>query len=237
MSVTQSSSFKKRQEDYFKVSQPHLKAQLNNYTLKQAKRLASGVNLKSTDKILEIGCGSGRFTLPLLSLGYKITGLDFSKELLDELKKEKAKNLNLIRSDIDLVSEKTNQKFNKIIGFFILHHLPDLEKSLLSLKNAATKNATVGFVEPNPFNPLYYPQPFLSKNMSWNEEKGFRKLTPSYLEKTFASTGYKDLKIYRYGFFPPFILNSKIGLQLDNLLENIPIKTFLPFQLITAKIP
>lgn len=193
--------------------------------------------MKANDNILEIGCGAGRFTIPLLSLGLKITGLDLSENLLKTLKKGKHKNLTLLNGDIDEAPRLTKEKFHKIVGFFILHHLPELVNSLESLKKVAKKNTTVCFVEPNPYNLMYYPQIFIYKNMSWDEEKGFVKLTPGFLKKTFKKAGYKDIKVTNYGFLPPFVVSRGPGVQIDNFLEKLPLKTFLPFQLITAKIP
>ena len=236
--MKEASTFKKQQDKYFSFEQPHLRASIDNYTLKMAKRLANQLNLNSTDKVLEIGCGSGRFTLPLnyLNRDLKITGLDFSKKLITELKQLKLSNVKTLQGDVDEVEKLTREKYNKIIGFFILHHLPNLEESLRILRKTTLKNAVVGFIEPNPLNPLFYPQPFLYKNMSWKEEKGFVKLNQKFLRKTFLEAGYKDVRIENFGFLPPFIVSRGPGLNIDNLLEKIPLKTFLPFQLITAKV-
>lgn len=201
-----------------------------------AKRLAFQADLSPQDTILEIGCGAGRFTIPLLTLGLKIHGLDLSKKLLADLKRQRGKNLTLLLGDIDAVEKLTKTRFDKIIGFFILHHLPELTMSLKNLRKVSKKNMSVAFVEPNPFNLMYYPQSFIYKNMSWKEEKGFIRLTPGFLKKTFKEAGYKDIKIVNYGFLPPFIVSRGPGIYLDNFLEKLPIKTFLPFQLITAKI-
>jgi len=239
MKNSETSSYKRQQDQYFSIDQPHLKAANSHYTLKLTKRLASSINLNSHDHILEVGCGSGRFTLPLLhhNSNLKITGVDFSEKLLKELNTLKLRNVKTLLGDIDEINKLTKERFNKIIGFYILHHLPNLEKSLRSLKKVAKGGTQVAFVEPNPLNLLYYPQPFISKNMSWHEEKGFIKLKKKFLEDQFKKAGYKDLKINKFGFFPPFILNRKWGLLLDNSLEKLPVKTFLPFQLITARIP
>ncbi len=232
-------TYKKQQDQYFRIAQPHLKAANSHYTLKLTKRLASSINLNSHDHILEVGCGSGRFTFPLLhqNSNLKITGLDFSEKLLKELNTLKLRNVKTLLGDVDEINKLTKEKFNKIIGFYILHHLPDLENSLKSLRKVTKGGTQVAFVEPNPLNLLYYPQPFISKNMSWHEEKGFMKLKKKFLEEQFKKAGYKDLKIHKFGFFPPFIMNRKWGIILDNTLEKSPIKTFLPFQLITATIP
>lgn len=236
MKTLEPSKFKEKQDQYFSVEQPHLKSTVDHYTLKMAKRLALQANLNPQDTILEIGCGAGRFTIPLLSLGLKIHGLDLSKKLLKDLENLKQKNLVLLEGDLDEIGQLTKVKFNKLIGFFILHHLPQLERSLKSLKKVSQKNSLISFVEPNPLNPMFYPQPFIYKNMSWREEKGFIKLTPSFIKKSFEKAGFEDIKIINFGFLPPFIVSRGPGIYFDNFLEKLPLKTFLPFQLITAKV-
>ena len=41
-------------------------------------------NCNNTGKIIEIGCGTGRILEYLLSLGYELTGVDISQEMLDK---------------------------------------------------------------------------------------------------------------------------------------------------------
>lgn len=40
------------------------------------------------DKILDVGCGTGRHYIPLMQDGYQVTGLDLSQNMLDVLKKK-----------------------------------------------------------------------------------------------------------------------------------------------------
>ncbi|MBY0281940.1 MAG: class I SAM-dependent methyltransferase [Alphaproteobacteria bacterium] len=49
---------------------------------------------KYKDSVLEIGCGTGRITIPIAHIGAKITGLDISAPMLEQATK-KAKNLNI----------------------------------------------------------------------------------------------------------------------------------------------
>jgi len=58
------------------------------------KKLYLSFAKKTGGPILELGCGTGRITIPLLKAGYQVTGIDSSKEMLKRLK-NKASELNL----------------------------------------------------------------------------------------------------------------------------------------------
>ena len=59
--------------------------------------------------ILDIGCGSGRTSIPLVNLGYEVTGVDITPQMIDTAK-EIAKNQNL---DIDYeVGDATKLRFD-----------------------------------------------------------------------------------------------------------------------------
>jgi SAM-dependent methyltransferase len=45
------------------------------------------LGLKGTGRALDIGCGSGFQSIPLAELGYRVTGVDLSKSLLGELRR------------------------------------------------------------------------------------------------------------------------------------------------------
>ncbi len=55
------------------------------------------------EPVLELGCGTGRLTIPLAEVGIRITGLDISEEMLDLaiLKaSERAVNISIVREDM-----------------------------------------------------------------------------------------------------------------------------------------
>jgi len=94
---------------------------------------------KYGEPVLELGCGTGRITIPITMEGHEITGLDISKELL-ERGKEKAEEEDLdiewIRGDMR--DFYLNRKFNLIfVAFNSIHHiltLEDMEKVLKNVK-------------------------------------------------------------------------------------------------------
>lgn len=62
---------------------------------------AHDINLESNGKAIDFGCGSGFQSLALSSLGFRITGVDFNRSLLDELKNRAQNgNIQVIQSDI-----------------------------------------------------------------------------------------------------------------------------------------
>ena len=72
------------------------------YVNRHADKMIELSGIKQTDKILEVGCGMGKFTFPLLKRGFKITGLDLSPFLLQKLLEHNNNlfNIDLICSDI-----------------------------------------------------------------------------------------------------------------------------------------
>jgi|SRR5579872_6854236 len=59
------------------------------------------VSPKKTDVILEIGCGTGRLTIPVSKKCSKITGIDFSEKMLAIAKKKSAGHDNIELRKLD----------------------------------------------------------------------------------------------------------------------------------------
>lgn len=218
---------------YFNTKQEHLTAARSHYTVKLASRLASRLGINPHDAVLEVGAGEGRFTLSLVERGLDITALDFSEYLISKLR---TRDIPCILGDIDEIENLTKKKFDFCIGFFVLHHLTDIVTSLKSIRGVLGENGRIGFIEPNALNAFYYVQPFLSSQMSWDEEKGFRDMRRTYLTSVLEQSGYHDIEFETFGFFPPFVVNTSWGLTVETLLERFPLwRPLLPFLLITAR--
>ena len=70
---------------------------------------------KLNGKVLELGCGTGRITIPLARAGHQVWGLDVSEPMLDvfrEKAKKENKNLQILHGDMR--NFKLNQKFKLI---------------------------------------------------------------------------------------------------------------------------
>ena len=77
--------------------------------------LISRLQIDKNSSILDLACGRGRYSLYLSNIGYKVTGIDISKENISEAKKNKSDKLNYILHDM---RQPLNQKFDLILNLF-----------------------------------------------------------------------------------------------------------------------
>ncbi|HEV8344404.1 MAG TPA: class I SAM-dependent methyltransferase [Candidatus Binatia bacterium] len=240
------SSWIKQQKEYYQTF-PHAHLQFHPesvYAENIADEVLKHTGLSAGKKLLEVGCGSGRFTLHLIRKGLSLTALDLSAEQLDNLRQAsrqfglKTDPLVVQTGDLSTAAELfKGQEFDGIIGFFILHHLEDIRSGLQSLRQILRNGGAMIFIEPNRLNPLFLAQLFFCKDMTWRGEKGTFRHGVSGYRRCFEDSGYTEIGVEKFGFFPPQILDKfPLMLRIEKWLEKVPfVKIFLPFLLITAK--
>jgi ubiquinone/menaquinone biosynthesis C-methylase UbiE len=106
------------------------------YALKQLK-------LKPSDKILDVGCGSGLLFDFFNSKVEMIVGVDISDKLLKKAKNQKTKkNVHLILTDVDHLPIKNNY-FDIIFVFTILQNMPNPVNTLKEIKVKAKNTGKI----------------------------------------------------------------------------------------------
>lgn len=80
---------------------------------------------------LDAGCGTGRYSKFLYSLGYSVTGVDLSEEMLQKARTN-SKQISFIRGDLNELSIK-NGSNDLVISALALTHLPDINQALTEL--------------------------------------------------------------------------------------------------------
>lgn len=103
------------------------------------KNVVQLMNIKSYDRILDLGAGTGRNTcliMKYLSENGELIGLDISEEMADQFKKKCAKvpNAKIFNKRIDQPLPY-NKEFNKVFISFVLHGFPQ-EARVKIIKNA-----------------------------------------------------------------------------------------------------
>jgi SAM-dependent methyltransferase len=204
------------------------------YVERQVDRLVTFGGLRPGERVLDVGCGMGRYTFALADRGIEVEGVDLSASLLERFRAFDAGRygIPLHRSDILDMPVELEGSFDAVVGFFTLHHLHDLTSCFAAMRSLARPGGRVVFLEPNPLNVLYYIQMLVVPGMSWSGDKGILNMRPKTVFSAMASAGLENLALQRFGFLPPFAVNRRWGERFEDILERLPIWTrFLPFQL------
>lgn len=207
------------------------------YIANHVERFIKFAELDTNDEILDVGCGMGKFTLPLAAQGFKMEGLDLSPVLLNELGSRAPETVEIPTHCADILAPPDDLKghFDKVTGFFMLHHLIDIEASFKQMHSLLKENGKVVFLDVNPFCALYYIQIFLAPTMSWNAEKGLLNLTPKKITAGLKHAGFNKITIKRYGILPPPLRNRFFGPAVDDIFDKARIfRPVSAFQLISA---
>ena len=91
----------------------------------------------SDKRILDFGGGTGLVTLPLAAQSKLVMLVDISDKMLDQarLKVEKQAIDNVYLLQQDLLTNPLNQLFDIIVVSRVLHHMPNIEKTLAMFRN------------------------------------------------------------------------------------------------------
>lgn len=122
--------------DLQEVQAYDIRMQMLRNTENEANDLQELIGIKSTDRILEIGTGTGELALRLSGYCEKVVAIDVSKTMI-EFAKMKAESQN--RKNIQfytagfLTYENCTEPFDVIVTQLALHHLPDYWK-MIALK-------------------------------------------------------------------------------------------------------
>ncbi|MEX2586628.1 MAG: class I SAM-dependent methyltransferase [Actinomycetota bacterium] len=204
------------------------------YLRRHVQQMMHFAGIRPGDRVLEVGCGLGRYTFILAELGVHVEGLDLSPSLIEQLGEINAGRYDLPVHAYDLVDCPAEMfgKYDAVIGFFVLHHVYDLRSCFSAASKLVRPGGRVAFLEPNPANPLYYLQISLTRGMAWTAEKGMLKMTERHLVPAMLEAGFIDIATHRFGFFPPVVTNLPGAARVESIVQRIaPLEPILPFQL------
>lgn len=146
------------ERDFWKILAPKYTAEynLNNDTKKIADKLHN--LLGDNQEILEIGCGTGNFTMLMSVYAKKIIGVDFSKDMLRELAKKckltSTYNISLINSKWE--DFEASSIVDYIVSINSLYRIEDIETALLKMDKMVRKGVIiVRTIQEAFFAPLY----------------------------------------------------------------------------------
>jgi SAM-dependent methyltransferase len=197
----------------------------SNYLNHHVDRFLKFTGIHPGQRVLEVGCGMGRYTLLLAERGIDVEGMDISPFLLDRLKdfNDGRYDIPLYCADVIDYPKELGGKFDAVIGFFTLHHVHDLVRCFQAMRELVKLEGQVAFLEPNAFNILYYLQIMVTPTMTWKGDGGMALMRPSVIFPAMEKAGLSEFQLDRFGFFPPFLTNTSTGYSLEKSLERVSI--------------
>jgi SAM-dependent methyltransferase len=245
--MTRSEHLERQRAFYAAGPHDHLRPGTSDrYTAHLVEVLAAAIDLQPAHRVVELGAGRGRFTFPLLAHCAEMIAVDLSPRLLAELERERARRgisaarCRTVCADLEtLAPEALGPAPDAIVGFFILHHLPDVRAAIAALATLVAPGGALAFVEPNRRNPLYLAQILCCPDMSWAAEKGLYRLAVHAPARASAGAGLREVRTSTFGFFPPQVINrSAAAARLERRLERSGLLAPLrPFVLTSARRP
>lgn len=137
---------------YNKISAKYhetVKTHFYNALLEKPAMLCMIRKTKIKDKIvLDLGCGSGRYTRILLRYGGKLWGIDPSKKLLEIAKKENKK-ANLKLGTVYKLPFKSNF-FDLVVAGLVIDHFKNLNQAFKEISRVLKKDGIFIFSRSNP---------------------------------------------------------------------------------------
>jgi len=172
-------------------------------------------------KLLDVGCGDGRFLRHAKEQGFEVWGIDFDKKSVENVKR----NLGIdtvfamsLEEFYEYAKEK-NLKFDVITFFEVLEH-QDKPREFLEMVKGLLKEG--GYIAGSVPNRESIFEKDMYQNNSWvdNPPHHFLRFSKSSLEKALNLAGFKDIEVYKLDF--PFIelfpyLEKKLFGNLDKL--------------------
>lgn len=204
--------------------------------MRHLQRALDALALPPGSRLVEIGCGMGRFSRILAERGYRIVATDLSQELLGLIPQiDEPGKIDVVCCDASMVDRHVVQPVHGVTGFFVLHHLPDLDRAFSAIARLLEPGSPVVWVEPNGFNPLFPIQILLSRGMTWRGDGGVVRMRPGILVPALLQAGFGHVRIRRYGFFPPALANTRLGRRFEDTVDRLTLPRALPaFQVISA---
>lgn len=226
------------QRSYFASRRPIRMLALDTpYVRRHHAEVMAAAALRSGDAVCEWGSGLGRFSRLLLQDGLQVDAIELSPQQSAEARGALAEHaaLTVHCGDVAEVLDRMQGGFDAMVGYFMLHHLPELDRYFRSARRMLRPGGRMVFVEPNPFHPLYPVQIACTPGMRWQAERGIYQLTPKGLRRAAAAAGFADVRIRRYGSLPRAPYNWLARWRCERILEPCLPAIIKPFQVIVVE--
>lgn len=137
-------------------------------------------------KVLDVGCGKGRFSKIMIEKGADVTGVDISEELIRETKKILGGKF-FMGSAMDL--QFPDECFDLVYSVEVIEHVPDVEKAISEMVRVLKKEGKIVLIDKNKYSLLRTIwKCYRERRNKWMYPKDFQ-----FRERLFSPWGVKRL--------------------------------------------
>lgn len=190
------------------------------YVQRQVDRVVAAAGLQAGERVLDVGCGPGKYTVVLQRAGLQVEGLDLTPKLVDDLHAVAPDIPAHVGDILDPPAELTG--FDAVTGFFVLHHLADLTAAFRGVARMLRPGGRAVFCEPNPVFLGYYVQIALTRGMTFRGEAGIPRMRAGLIGDAARAAGFATCRVERFGALPPALANKEWGGRVEATVERIP---------------
>jgi ubiquinone/menaquinone biosynthesis C-methylase UbiE len=183
------------------------------------RRVAMARSLVHEGRVLDVGCGTGRFLEDMPADRYQRVGIDVSEGMLAQAREKGLQVLQASGADLPFPDDS----FDLVVTFAVLHHLIDPEVVRKTIEEIArvTKPGGAAIVwDHNPLNPYWR---FLMARLP--QDQGDEKLVRArVILDAMHGAGVRQVTLRRLTFTPEFTPERALPAvsRLERVLERTP---------------
>lgn len=191
--------------------------------------------LEPGERVLEVGCGDGKFLERMKAKGIDCIGLEFNDLAMEKCL---AKGLDVRKESIEDFAAKNPEKFDAVVLFQVLEHVFDVKPFIANLLACLKKGGKLLIAVPDnsPYHKNF--RIYLTLNLPphhmglWNAEsfKNLEKVFDVSLVSTEYDDDYSSIANYVY-FAGNYILTKYEKIYNNVLLRNLFIVLLIPYTL------
>jgi SAM-dependent methyltransferase len=196
-----------------------------------SRRVLEHAGVRAGMEVLDVGCGLGRLTLPLLRAGCRVTGLDISGPALLRLGarvRDAGMADRFVPVEGGVESLDLCDRFDLVTGRGVMHHLQEPACVLKRIHRALRPDGRVVFVDPNPLQPAWGLFVLFHPALSLRAERYLWRGTPRALRRLLENSGFVEVSVRFMGMIPPPLWRAGAAAgAAEDLLEAVPVLRWL----------
>jgi SAM-dependent methyltransferase len=221
LSIVQSGRREEAAEAIVSASQPGL------YWMRHKIHTAFTLGgFEKSDRLLEVGCTAGAYTILLSRDGYDVTGLDISAESIAAARvvarDQGLSTAHFLASDVDDMKIIPGNAFDGAFSFSTLRYLPDPVRSLREIRRVVRPGARVVVDFPNKYCPWFEFLKFLAGGERHIHDHTYstRQVTEMMQAAGFVSIQAQRIIFFAKQFPGRFVRLYKV---VDQIAEHTPL--------------